>query len=488
MGILTPQCVASDGTTIYAYARTNKYDGPLDIFGKTAMDHNVLIKSNYNPANINDITWTLVDASNASSYDITPASGFRLTCTVNTKGIFTVFRTYYGDSIDVGLQFTPATAQTPAIWKNVTADTTFNRDQFTGCLHTFNDAATGFETIMFTRYENLNEAYRSGTLSSNGTWMSADTPWKADERVYGRPIHMAGIAENRLITYGSYGSNDKVTTFSFQSASSGSYPSGITMTVANASIIGNTCKDPGHSLFTFSRSSYTVFHCKSSVPSIPDQLYLYNGGPEVIPLAKFSGHDPVNQIGGVAVGTTSPYAVIFYGGYNGPTYGITLNGTLTGNMTTAKTNFKIEDPYGEKPLVSPTPVKSSPSPVKSGPSEDESKSGDGSNVGMIVGIITGLAVAVLGGFIFVRQKRRRRRQMLQAASEGGAQHITPPPVKDTINGPLSQYYPPQPHEFQQGLQRLQQQNFGSLLAYTLCLRDIPSSRSLCPIPTTVRQR
>ncbi|KAG0027166.1 hypothetical protein BGZ81_005827, partial [Podila clonocystis] len=110
MTSLELECLTTDGIYLYGFSQP---DYANHVYGSSAI---ALIRSNPNPNSATTITWTLLNAINASDHVFLKG---RLQCTIDDKGVFSVFgpssqkTKLYSDSLGPkGLQFTPGSTNT----------------------------------------------------------------------------------------------------------------------------------------------------------------------------------------------------------------------------------------------------------------------------------------------------------------------------------------------------------------------------------------
>ncbi|KAF8937611.1 hypothetical protein BGZ58_002428 [Dissophora ornata] len=132
MGIISFDCVASDSTSLYGlvYGTSNYTFDPLE---SQYQPYAAVVKSNPNPTNLTDITWTLI--SSVKTYGLNTLNSYSggFVCAVNAQGVFTAFSYYGSDEQPQGIRYDPtATKSTafgqtgPGAWFNMTVDTSYN--------------------------------------------------------------------------------------------------------------------------------------------------------------------------------------------------------------------------------------------------------------------------------------------------------------------------------------------------------------------------
>lgn len=166
MGVLSPNCVATDGTSLYALTRTNKY-------GESDNKYHVLIKSNASPASIRDISWTLVSAVPRSANNYLTG---KYACTVNEKGVFTVVsdkaqvsETFTGAVGFKGIQFVPGSSGVEGSWRNLDTEGFFTEWPYkmSGFMFNFKDSS-GISTPMVTYIHSSSKAPFVAAMNPEG--------------------------------------------------------------------------------------------------------------------------------------------------------------------------------------------------------------------------------------------------------------------------------------------------------------------------------
>ncbi|KAG0084679.1 hypothetical protein BGZ93_009989 [Podila epicladia] len=189
MSLLGPTCVASDGTTLYAFLNTGN--------GDTAAI--TLAVSNTAPTSLTNLSWKVI--STVPQKDLNYIGGFamvgQIDCIVNDKGVFTIMslgtKTANNDNPlltkAAGLQYNPATKS----WTNINSSDDYKWTLGTGSA-LFEVANGATSTVM--------QIYGTGVATttssvavydpSTQTMVQRPTPWAAN----GTPVQYAASSTN----------------------------------------------------------------------------------------------------------------------------------------------------------------------------------------------------------------------------------------------------------------------------------------------------
>ncbi|KAG0004024.1 hypothetical protein BGZ80_001714 [Entomortierella chlamydospora] len=145
MGILSPVCMTSDGTRLYAFAYGSNGSGRSFSY--------VLIKSNSVPSyTLNDLSWTLV--STLGGPNVYSMSLNAYSCVVDDMGVFTIVSSAFNGTgtaskgMTLGLQYQPPgdTSGGSGTWSNVYAPSGYTYSS-TNTLFFLKDSS-GKDTLM----------------------------------------------------------------------------------------------------------------------------------------------------------------------------------------------------------------------------------------------------------------------------------------------------------------------------------------------------
>ncbi|KAG0334769.1 hypothetical protein BG000_008063 [Podila horticola] len=262
MGVLSPNCVATDGTSLYALTRTNKY-------GESDNKYHVLIKSNASPASIRDISWTLVSAVPRSANNYLTG---KYACTVNEKGVFTVVsdkaqvsETFTGAVGFKGIQFVPGSSGVEGSWRNLDTEGFFTEWPYklSGFMFNFKDSS-GISTPMVTYIHSSSKAPFVAAMNPEGNkLLGGVVSWNMSAATYGEPVSIVGL-DNKLFVYGYYdfGKNNTLSVITLPSPNVNS--TSVTpppIQTVNATLIETTCDHAYLTIQMYTHNSNVILMC-----------------------------------------------------------------------------------------------------------------------------------------------------------------------------------------------------------------------------------
>ncbi|KAF9300906.1 hypothetical protein BGZ74_007383 [Mortierella antarctica] len=322
MGVLSPNCVATDGTSLYALTRTKKY-------GERSDNYHVLIKSNASPASIRDISWTLVNAVPRSANNYLTG---QYACTVNEKGVFTVVsdkaqvsETFTGAVGFKGIQFVPGSSGVEGSWHNVDTEGFFTEWPYRepGRVFNFKDSS-GISTPMVTYIHSGSNAPFVAAMNSEGNkLLGRVVGWNMSAATYGQPVSIVGL-DNKLFIYGYYnfGSNNTLSVITLPSPNvnltSATPPPIQTL---NATLIETTCGRAYLTMQMYTHNSNVIFMCTNS--EYDDNHIFTFDGTTITHLPPVKGMYSFRPDSFVPIGSSSPF--IFMHDDKG-VYSVALNG------------------------------------------------------------------------------------------------------------------------------------------------------------------
>ncbi|KAG0009462.1 hypothetical protein BGZ81_003377, partial [Podila clonocystis] len=396
MTSLKLDCLATDGTYLFGYSQP---DYPSHIIQSSVI---ALIRSNPNPNSANTITWTLLNAIDASDHVLIRGG---LQCTIDDKGVFSVFgptshktKNDYGrDSLGPkGLRFTPGSSNT----KNDT------QGSMSGIWTTFN--MTGYEHRWQTYSTNAVFNYKDST--STNTLMHAVINTTSFENIFlstmnreqtlldpntsGDSYMSLGYANGNLYVFGrgwNAVSRSRINAMTIIPITSTStyIPSSRTYTVVNATLTYSSC---GDSLVGYQNANLgkdLVINCWNQAEK--QGYFFYYDGTSIRELGSSENTDIVEILSMVPVGTSASFEMFMIpNSVNGINSMRLINdGTPRRNITrTSATLVTIPDKFTMTPPPRPTST-------NSGSSSD---SGGGLGSGAIIGILAALLI-VVGGVV-----------------------------------------------------------------------------------------
>lgn len=437
MGILTPHCVATDGTSLYALTRTKKY-------GEAGTNYHVLIKSNPSPASIRDVSWTLVSAvSRSANYYL---SG-QYACAVNDKGVFTVVsdkaqvsETFTGTLGFKGLQFVPTgSSGVEGSWHNVDTEGLFYSWPYTdsGLMFHYKDA-TGTSTPMVAYINPSNKAPFVAAMSPAGnTLLGGTIGWEMPVATFGNPASIVGL-DNKLFIYNSnYRVNNTLNVITLSSPNT-NLTSAPPIQGVNATMIETICSAAYSTIQMYTLNSNVILMCKNSDYN-DNHIFTFDGNT-IVHLPAVKGMYSFSPDSFVPIGSTSPF--IFMHDSSG-VYSVALSGPTASTFSPGNFYVNISDPYGTEPTSSGT---SGSRPTST--SSPSGKSSEASNTAMRVGV--GLGAFVVVATLLCMWYRRRRRVVIEHVpvpqTQQYRQPVTEIPVMKQIPAPP---LPPPAHHVHQ---------------------------------------
>ncbi|KAG0025412.1 hypothetical protein BGZ82_010042 [Podila clonocystis] len=419
MGVLTPNCVATDGTSLYALTRTNKY-------GERDANYHVLIKSNASPASIQDIRWTLVNVVPRSTNNYLTG---QYACTVNEKGVFTVVsdkaqvsETFTGAVGFKGIQFVPGSSGVEGSWHNADTEGFFTEWPYKepGFMFNFKDTS-GTSTPMVTYIHSSSKAPFVAAMNPEGNKFAGGVVgWNMSAVTYGEPVSIVGL-NNKVFIYGYYdfGTNNTLSVVTLPSPYvnlTSATPPPIQM--VNATLIETTCDRAYLTMQMYTHNSNVILMCTSS--KYGDNHIFTFDGTTITHLPPVKGMYSFRPDSFVPIGSSSPF--IFMHDYEG-VYSVALNGPTASTFSPGNFAINISDPYGKEPTSSGAP----------GNKPTSTPSGGGSagagNAALQVGAGLG-AFVVLVALVCLWFRRRKRIPSRLRVLQDQQQYRQPPAVAE----------------------------------------------------------
>ncbi|KAG0012029.1 hypothetical protein BGZ82_002761 [Podila clonocystis] len=388
------ECLTTDGTYLYGFSQPDYSDYAL---GSVI----ALIRSNPNPNSATTITWTLLNAIDASDHVFLRG---RLRCTIDDKGVFSVFcpksrktKFYYEpDSLGPkGLQFTPGSSNTrndtrgsmSGIWTTFNL-TEYDRPYAINAVFNYKDG-TGINTLMHavvntTSSENifLSTMNREQTSldpnTSGDSYMSLGYA-NGNLYVFGRGWHTASRARINAMTI-------------IPITSTSTYiPNNRTYTVLNATLAYSSCG----SLVGFRNVNLgkdLVINCWA--------YFLYYDGTSIRELGSSDNTDMSEILSMVPIGTIASFEIFMIS--RSPN-GVKINSMRLINDGTPRRNITRSSgtliTIPEKFALTPPPT---PTLTNSGSSSDGV---GGLGARAIIGILAALLIALGGLVAWVRRSK-----------------------------------------------------------------------------------
>ncbi|KAG0010694.1 hypothetical protein BGZ82_003314, partial [Podila clonocystis] len=363
MTSLKLDCLTTDGTYLYGFSQPNY---PNYVFHSSII---ALIRSNPNPNSATTITWTLLNAIDASDHVFLRAG---LQCTIDDKGVFSVFspksqeaKNHYGpDSLGPkGLQFTPGSSNT----KNDT------QGSMSGIWTTFN--LTGYEHLWQTY--TTNAVFNFNDSTAGAQYMSLGYA-NGNLYVFGYGRHTVSRAQINAMTI-------------IPITSTSTYvPNNRPYTTLNSTLIFSSCDSQvGYQNANLGRD--LVINCWNLREN--QAYFFYYDGTSIRELGSSRNTGIVEIESMVPVGTSTSFEIFMISSGSDAINSMRLinDGTPRRNITSAKaSSITIPDRFTMTPPPPP-----SPTPTNSGSSSD---SGGGLGAGAIIGILAALLIT-LGGFV-----------------------------------------------------------------------------------------
>ncbi|KAI8601261.1 hypothetical protein EDD21DRAFT_374962 [Dissophora ornata] len=399
MGIISFDCVASDSTSLYGlvYGTSNYTFDPLE---SQYQPYAAVVKSNPNPTNLTDITWTLI--SSVKTYGLNTLNSYSggFVCAVNAQGVFTAFSYYGSDEQPQGIRYDPtATKSTafgqtgPGAWFNMTVDTSYNWQYTTanqGLFYVGSGANMSLVHVYLystTVYLGIvNEATK--TLDYVGAWTSGSIA------AFGLFPSLFGFtyADNTLYIYGQ-GSTPMVVAFTFTSATA--------TPPANPRLFNATStSDCSSAYFYYSAALDNAYYLVCAPLLLPD----IQNKPTVLYTISDTAMNASAVPPGVVLANSLNYMVYFQsiGGsnnnapfafmqWNGAAYTLTLNGTAAGTV------------QGPANITIPEGLGTNPSPTTTSNTNYSSSSPLSPVIGIIIAVVL-IALAAL--YYCIRKKHK----------------------------------------------------------------------------------
>ncbi|KAG0261528.1 hypothetical protein BG011_000934 [Mortierella polycephala] len=427
MGVFNPDCVASDGTSLYAFAVAPSTTNPKAFFY-------VLVKSNANPSpTLSNLSWTLVSAVSRDDY----AYLFYITgvfeCAVDETGVFTVLGSEsmargsgVSDAIIRGLQY----QSSGDTWKDVNTDILYSWNGDYSTLFNFKDSM-GINTVMHAYFSRNKELFVATMDATTLTLMQSPSAWSLPEAVNGVPVK-TGFAGNMIYTLGSLDSTQLLTSFTLSSASTSMPPASSTV-VHNVSAIYSTC-NPVSSTKVRSYGSNIVMTCMP-YSAAHLSVYVFDG----LQLTHLPAPGVSDMVFNLATVSSSAGAFLFLQSTSAM-YSIALSGPMIGKLVTAKMDVNTTDPYGISHATG-TAGASGTSPATTPPSS-QPRQGTGAKAG-IIGSVSAAVIVVVGILVYFFYVRKRQQiDKIQQTARGSVDPSAIPEMKmsDPSNDLTDQSY------------------------------------------------
>ncbi|KAK3807613.1 MAG: hypothetical protein J3Q66DRAFT_82157 [Benniella sp.] len=420
MGILSPNCIASNERSIYGISVESSYAQGADPTQRV-----VLIKSNDNLSSLADIRWNIVSTIQAGAvYNI--SSPISPICKVDEKGVFTyvdlnIFKTPGSPPATGGIQYSPAhpanagsTSTGPGGWKNIDTGGPYPWDVQSQDEVAFNVPDAAGNNVLTYMWSIGSAAVQFGYLDSATMQLQAGPQWKFPQTMSIKRKNYFSKTLVLYVTEGFLSTIPGVLTIPFDSPMIAPAPP--------ANLTGyrmryNETKDPLTTGF-FSDTFYSILRRYDSVGIPTDALTLVSFTDPTAPkfIRELNLTEPINNFG-----DTRGLIWIVIGGHGGaPVLGfnyrmdskntshlsaVYLDGPNIGKWESVPWKINVSEPFG---------IYTYPPPRRTGPPSESSSS---PSTGLIVGcVVGGLAVIGVAVFLFIHYSRRMTKQMNEAYS------------------------------------------------------------------------